>query len=104
MNGGEKLPGAGRDGALAARDHRPNQYSHPARDVRQARRTGGSDMDDQPANAAEGADPSGEIRRQNPGETTTADLADKTAEDDPHKAEKLTKAGRDDFDPDSGSD
>jgi hypothetical protein len=51
-------------------------------------------------NAAEGADPSGDIRAQNPGQTTTADLADRVDADDPDKAEKLTKAGRPDFDPD----
>jgi hypothetical protein len=30
-----------------------------------------------PANASEGADPSDDIRKQNPGETTTQDLAEK---------------------------
>ncbi|MDB5703452.1 MAG: hypothetical protein JWN66_568 [Sphingomonas bacterium] len=56
---------------------------------------------EQPANADEGADPSKDIAEQNPGETTTADLAGRTGKDDPHKAEELTKAGRKDFDPDA---
>jgi hypothetical protein len=42
-------------------------------------------MPDQP-NTDEGADPSGDIRQQNPGGTTTADLVDA---DDPEKAQKL---------------
>jgi hypothetical protein len=33
------------------------------------------------ANADEGADPSGDIRKQNPGETTTADLAEEPGAD-----------------------
>ena len=37
-------------------------------------------MADRP-NADEGADPSGDIRKQNPGETTTADLAEQSHED-----------------------
>ena len=37
------------------------------------------------ANRDEGADPSDDIRKQNPGETTTADLAEKP-EDDPANA------------------
>jgi hypothetical protein len=62
--------------------------------------------DDQ-ANADEGADPTNDIKKQNPEGTTTGDLAGQfTAkdvdEDDPHKVEKLTKAGRDDFDPGAG--
>lgn len=52
----------------------------------------------------EGADPTSDIRKQNPGEKTSADLADELDPDDPHKVEKLTKAGRPDFDPNSGSD
>jgi hypothetical protein len=55
-------------------------------------------------NAGEGADPSEDIRKQNPGETTTADLAERTDADDPHLAEKLTKAGRPDFDPNESAD
>jgi hypothetical protein len=39
------------------------------------------------ANADEGADPSDDIRKQNPGETTTADLAEEP-EDDPAHANK----------------
>ena len=54
-------------------------------------------------NADEGADPSEDIRRQNPGERTTADLADQVGADDPHKAEKLTTAGRPEMDPDDAS-
>ena len=49
----------------------------------------------------EGADPSTDIRKQNPGETTTAD---KVGSNDPHKAEKLAQAGDPDKDPDEGSD
>ena len=37
-------------------------------------------MTDRP-NADEGADPSGDIRKQNAGETTTADLAERSFED-----------------------
>lgn len=39
------------------------------------------------ANADEGADPSDDIRKQNPGETTTADLAEEP-DDDPSGANK----------------
>jgi hypothetical protein len=39
------------------------------------------------ANANEGADPSDDIRKQNPGETTTADLAEESSED-PSRANK----------------
>jgi len=52
----------------------------------------------------EGADPLPDIRKQNPGQKTSADLAAELAPDDPHKVEKLAKAGRHDFDPDAGSD
>lgn len=52
----------------------------------------------------EGADPISDIRKQNPGEKTSADLADELDPNDPHKVEKLTKAGRPDFDPNAGSD
>ena len=31
----------------------------------------------EPANASEGADPSGDLRKQNPGQTTTQDLTEK---------------------------
>jgi len=30
----------------------------------------------EPANASEGADPSGDLRKQNPGQTTTQDLTE----------------------------
>ena len=39
------------------------------------------------ANADEGADPSDDIRKQNPGETTTADLAEES-DDGPSRANK----------------
>lgn len=39
------------------------------------------------ANADESADPSDDIRKQNPGETTTADLAEEPG-DDPSRANK----------------
>jgi hypothetical protein len=51
------------------------------------------------ANSNEGADPSADLKKENPGETTTADLI---SGDDPHKAQKLAEAGRD-IDPDEGS-
>jgi hypothetical protein len=75
--------------------------------VHQSTRDGAREPDQQPGdepNATEGADPASDIRQQNPGETTTADLADKVDRGDPHKAEKLTKAGRPDFDPDESAD
>jgi hypothetical protein len=56
-------------------------------------------MTDDQANGNEGANPENDLKRQNPGETTTADLTDAN---DPHKAEKLTKAGRD-IDPDDAA-
>ncbi len=52
-------------------------------------------------NSNEGADPSDDIKKQNPGETTTADAV---PSDDRHKVEKLAKAGRPGVDPDAGSD
>lgn len=78
------------------------------------------------ANANEGADPSSDIKQQNPGETTTGDLtqgngqsragsgegpdADKNghAEEegekngDATKTQDLAKAGREDMDPNAG--
>lgn len=42
------------------------------------------------ANADEGADPADDIKKQNPGERTSADAIDP---DDPHKVEKLSKLG-----------
>lgn len=48
------------------------------------------------ANANQGADPSDDIRKQNPGETTTANMIDG---EDPHKVEKLAKAGEPAVDP-----
>lgn len=38
--------------------------------------------EDAKPNANEGADPSDDIRKQNPGETTTADLAERPAKSD----------------------
>ncbi|WP_260596627.1 hypothetical protein [Sphingomonas endolithica] len=55
---------------------------------------------EEPAINDEGADPSSDIQKQNPDEKTTADIVGK---DDPNKAEKLTKAGRD-INPDAGGD
>jgi hypothetical protein len=52
-------------------------------------------------NAREGADPSQEIKDQNPGETTTADLAE--GEESKSKVEDVAKAGRKDFDPNTES-
>jgi hypothetical protein len=68
-------------------------------DVRQPDRA-----NDEAPNANEGADPSDEIRRANPGEITTADMAEGVQPDDPYKTEKLAKAGRVGFDPDEGAD
>lgn len=58
--------------------------------------------DDQPpeaetANANEGADPTHDIKVQNPGETVTGD--DEPEEPDETKVQDLAKAGRQDFDP-----
>jgi len=58
-------------------------------------------MTDDRSNADEGADPSSDIKKQNPGETTTSDLVDRGREDT-GKTEKVTKAGREDFDPNAG--
>ena len=58
-------------------------------------------MGDDQTNSEEGADPSEDIKKQNPQRTTTAD---QVAGDDPHKVEKLAKAGRPDTDPDAGGD
>lgn len=52
-------------------------------------------------NASEGADPANDIKQQNPGATTTADLAGKG--DDKNKVQDLAKAGREDFDPNEES-
>lgn len=52
----------------------------------------------------EGADPQKDIRAQNPGEQTSEDIAKDSKPDDPHKVEKLAKAGDPDRDPDAGSD
>lgn len=54
-------------------------------------------MPDEP-NANEGADPSDDIRKQNPGATTTPDLAEGKGQGDT-KVQDLAKAGRKDFDP-----
>jgi hypothetical protein len=50
------------------------------------------------SNADEGADPSQDLKRQNPGGTTTEDLT----EGEDTKTQDLTKAGRDDMDPNAG--
>ncbi|MGP7794780.1 hypothetical protein [Sphingomonas sp. CLY1604] len=72
-------------------------------------------MTDDRANADEGSDPTGDIKRQNPGETTTGDItgggedragagegpdADDSAGD--HTTQDAAKAGRRDFDPNAG--
>lgn len=76
-------------------------------------------------NAGEGADPSGDIKRQNPGGTTTEDLSQETGKNrtgsagpdgdeeghannenghgsDATKTQDLVKAGRKDMDPNVG--
>jgi hypothetical protein len=63
-----------------------------------------ADTAEEMPNANEGADPSEDIRRGNPGEITTADMAEGIQPDDPYKTEKLAKAGRVGFDPDEGAD
>jgi hypothetical protein len=67
-------------------------------------------MSDDTPKTDEGSSPVDDIKKQNPGATTTGDQtgeanddASGEASDDPHKVEKLTKAGRDDVDPDDGS-
>ncbi len=55
-------------------------------------------MADEP-NSNEGADPSDDIKKQNPGQTTTSDLASKVDDDSSTKVQDLVKAGRKDFDP-----
>ena len=50
-------------------------------------------------NANEGSRPNDDLKAENAGETT---VADKTDADHPHKAEELTKAGRD-LDPNEGA-
>jgi len=50
------------------------------------------------ANANEGADPSDDIRKQNPGGTTSADPAEGEGKGET-KVQDLAKAGRTDFDP-----
>ena len=57
---------------------------------------GGGEGDD------EGADPSDDIRKQNPGETTTPDLAEGEGEGET-KVQDLAKAGREHFDPNEES-
>jgi len=73
-------------------------------------------MPDDQANANEGADPSDDIKKQNPSGTTTADLTGRhddpnragagegpdAGENDDTKTQDLAKAGRADFDPDAG--
>jgi len=58
-------------------------------------------MSDDRANADEGADPSKDIDKQNPGQTTTDDLTDDEDTSDT-KTQDLAKAGRTDFDPNAG--
>lgn len=89
--------------AAQPEDHKASEYAHPPEDLARPGQEGENDMTEQDGNADEGADPSEEIRRQNSGETTTADLTDDPAPDDPHKAEKLARAGRDGFDPNADS-
>lgn len=55
-------------------------------------------MSDRP-NAGEGADPSEDIRKQNPGETTTADLAEQSYRDpsranEPEPVENRSNVGQ----------
>jgi len=80
-------------------------------------------MSDDRANADEGADPADDIKRQNPGETTTGDISDGAEdragagegpdaegedsisdEDTPSagKVQDAARAGRTDFDPNAG--
>ena len=60
-----------------------------------------SNADRDEPNAREGADPSQDLKDQNPGETTTADLAD--GKESKTKVEDIAKAGREDFDPNEES-
>lgn len=57
-------------------------------------------------NETESADPSSDIKAQNPGATTTGDITDdaKNADDDggDTKVQDLVKAGRENFDPNAG--
>lgn len=67
-------------------------------------------MADEP-NSNEGSNPTDDIKAQNPGATTTADLtsggegsdADQVSDDDPDKVQKLTKAGRGEMDPNASA-
>lgn len=71
-------------------------------------------MTDDRANADEGSDPSGDIKRQNPGGTTTGDItgggddragAGEGSDADDRsdgKTQEAAKAGRSDFDPNAG--
>ena len=54
----------------------------------------------------EGADPTDDIKKQNPGQATTLSdaHAKKGSDADPKKVQNLAKAGRPDFNPDAGSD
>ena len=61
-------------------------------------------MSDAATSADEGANPIHDIKKQNPGETTTGDQRSEAADgssgeasDDPHKIEELTKAGHKNF-------
>jgi len=59
-------------------------------------------MPDEP-NSNEGADPTDDIRKQNPGEVTSADLGSQGDDKNPNKTQDLTRAGRDYLDPNEGS-
>lgn len=76
-------------------------------------------MSDDRANADEGADPADDIKRQNPGETTTGDISDGAEDragagegpdaegedsisDEAGKVQDAARAGRTDFDPNAG--
>ena len=52
------------------------------------------------ANGDEGADPSADIKKQNPGGTTVEDLTEGGGDT---KTQDLAKAGREDMDPDAGA-
>jgi hypothetical protein len=53
----------------------------------------------------EGAGSATDINEQDPDEAmSTPEARTQGATDDPHKVEKLARAGRPDFDPDAGSD
>jgi hypothetical protein len=66
-------------------------------------------MSDDTPKTDEGSSPVDDIKKQNPGATTTGDQTGEAnddapgeAGDNPHKVEKLTKAGQDEVDADAG--